>query len=56
MDETWIPGSFGARYKKKSSQAAEMFLLMFLIYLNELITILENHGIRIKVFAHDVKM
>ena len=42
--------------KKKSSQAAEMFLLMFLIYLNELITILENHGIRIKVFAHDVKM
>jgi len=30
--------------------------LMFLIYLNELIAILENHGIRIKVFADDVKM
>ena len=30
--------------------------LMFLIYLNERITILENHGIRIKVFADDVKM
>jgi len=29
---------------------------MFLIYLNELIAILENHGIRIKVFADDVNM
>ena len=29
--------------------------LMFLIYLNELIAILENHCIRIKVFADDVK-
>jgi len=30
--------------------------LMFLVYINELISILENHGIRVKVFADDVKM
>jgi len=29
---------------------------MFLVYINELISILENHGIRVKVFADDVKM
>ena len=30
--------------------------LMFLIYINELINILENHGIKVKVFADDVKL
>jgi len=30
--------------------------LMFLVYINELISILENHSIRVKVFADDVKM
>jgi len=30
--------------------------LMFLLYINELIGILEGHGITVKVFADDVKM
>ena len=30
--------------------------LIFLVYINELVSILENHGIRVKVFADDVKM
>ena len=30
--------------------------LMFLVYINELISILEQHGIKVKVFADDVKM
>ena len=30
--------------------------LMFLLYINELIGILESHGITVKVFADDVKM
>ena len=29
---------------------------MFLLYINELIGILERHGITVKVFADDVKM
>jgi len=30
--------------------------LTFLIYINELINILDNHGITVKVFADDVKL
>ena len=30
--------------------------LMFLMYINELINILETYGIKIKMFAHDVKL
>ena len=29
---------------------------MFLIFINEIINILENHGIKVKVFADDVKL
>ena len=29
---------------------------MFLVYINKLISILENHGVRVKVFADEVKM
>ena len=30
--------------------------LMFLIFINELISLLENHGIKVKLFADDVKL
>jgi len=29
---------------------------MFLIFINELISLLENHGIKVKLFADDVKL
>jgi len=29
---------------------------MFLVYINELAVILDNHGIKIKLFADDVKL
>ena len=37
-------------------QVSGIGLLMFLVYINELIYLLEQHNIKVKVFADDVKI
>jgi len=46
-------------YKKTISgvvQDSGIGTLMFLVYINELATVLERYGIKVKLFADDVKL